>query len=90
MCWMVVSARSVEHMVRSFNLDAQILWTYFWVSMVAREEPRMLNATRVVARRMVRLMDRETSDWSKEEERVVCGVNKESAAEKGKRGRCEQ
>jgi hypothetical protein len=77
-------------MVRSFDLDAQMLWTYLRVSLVAREEPRRLNATRVVTRRIVRLVDRETSDWSKEEERVMCDVNKESAAEKGKRGRCEQ
>ena len=85
-----MSANSLEHMARSSNLDAQMLWTYFWVSLVAREEPMRLNATRVVARRMVRLLGRETSDWREEEERVVCGVNKESATEEGKRGRCEQ
>jgi hypothetical protein len=52
-----------------FQSDARMLWTYFWVSLVAREEPKRLNATREVARRMVRLTDGTTSDLGKEDVR---------------------
>lgn len=60
-------------MGRSLN-HAQILWTYFWVSPVARERPKRLNAMREVARRMVRLIDEAMNDLGKEEMRRTSGV----------------
>lgn len=48
-----------------FLVDAQMLWTYFWVSLVATDKPKRLNATRGGARRMVRLMNGTTSDFGK-------------------------
>lgn len=51
-----------------------MLWTYFWVSLVAREKPKRLNATKEVVRRMARLIDEAMNDLGKEKMRRASGV----------------
>lgn len=68
-----------------FLVNARMLWTYFWVALVATDKPKRLKATREVTRRIVRSIDGTTNDFGKREGKVnecVEWVDKESAARK--------